>query len=144
MILVYSLLEENRDRLIAQLVNRVRSEDRIYHKLSRLELRESISALYDAYLDFLVSKNRNRLTVTLTYMVRSRLSQSFGLSAILKAALSFFPVFREFFEDRKAMAYLEPAIFEMIDLLIKIFEEQQQEPKPKKNLDFSKLMIYRG
>lgn len=144
MILVYSLLEENRDRLIAQLVNQVRNGDRVYHRLSRLELRESISALYDAYLDFLVSKNKARLSITLTYMVRSRISQSFGLSAILKAALSFFPVFREFFEDRKAMAYLEPAIFEMIDLLIKVFEQQQQEPKPQRNLDLSKMMIYRG
>ena len=41
------------------------------------------------------------------------------------------------------MAYAEPAIFQMIDRLIEIFEEQQLS-KPKKNIDLSKLMIYRG
>ncbi|MEI6806175.1 MAG: hypothetical protein WCK49_06670 [Myxococcaceae bacterium] len=143
MILVYSLLEENRDRLITQLVNHVRGEDRLYQKISRLELKESISALYDAYVDFLVSKNKAKLSITLTYIVRSRVSQSFGLSAILKAALCFLPVFRVFFDDHKAMAYAEPAIFQMIERLIEIFEEQQQS-KPKKNIDLSKLMIYRG
>ena len=143
MILVYSLLEENRDRLIAQLVNQVRSEDRVYHRLSRLELKESISALYDAYVDFLVSKNKSKLSITLTYMVRSRISQSFRLSAILKAAWCFLPVFRVFFQDHKAMAYLEPALFAMIERLIEIFEEQQQ-PKPKRQLDLSKLVIYRA
>jgi hypothetical protein len=143
MILVYSLLEENRDRLITQLVSQVRAEDRVYHRLSRLELRESISTLYDAYVDFLASKNKARLSISLTYIVRSRISQSFSLSAILKGALCFFPVFRNFFDDSKALDYLEKPLFEMIDLLIQIFEEQQQ-PRPKKNLDLSKLTVYRA
>lgn len=147
MILVYSLLEENRDRLIAQLVHQVRLESRLYTRISRVELKESISALYDAYLDFLVSKNKSKLCTTLTYMVRLRLSQSFSLSAILKAALCFMPVLRVFFQEaensKQAMAYLERPIFEMIELLIEIFEQQKQ-PKIPKTLDLSKLVIYRG
>lgn len=156
MILVYSLLEENRERLVNLLISEIRSQDRLYHRISRVELKDSVQAMFNAYLDFLVSRNKTKLSVALTYIVRSRLSQSFTLNAILKAALSLLPVLRLFLQEtvrsmpdqevdsyNRAMTYIEGPIFDLAGMLIEIFEEQQRH-SPRKSLDLSKMMIYRA
>lgn len=156
MILVYSLLEENRDRLISQLITEVRSQDRIYQRVSRAELKESISSLYDAFVEYLVYRNRVRISIALTYLVRSRLSQSFSIIAILKTPLCFISVLRVFLQEsfrrspeytsedyNKAMAYVEAPLFEIVGLISEIFE-QHQRTAPKKTGDSSRLIIYRA
>lgn len=150
MLLIYQLLSENRNFLVGQLVQQVRSESRLYHRISRLELKESMESMVDAYTDFLISKNKHKLKIILGYWVRVRLSQSFHLSAILKAALCFGPVLRIFLQKQEALDYdksmhmVEKAVFEMTDILIEIFEEQKTTHRPKRNLDLSKLTIFRG
>lgn len=151
MILVYSLLEENRDRLVALWVNQVRLESILYSRIPKMELKEIISTLYDAYLDFLVSKNKAKLLIALTYIVRLGVSRSFELNTILKIVFCLIPVLRVFLKEaenyHQAMDYLEKPIFGMIEFLIEIFRTQQEEAQPRKKINLShhaSWVIYRA
>src|SRR5688572_26411651 len=99
MLALYNVLVENRTRVINMVLNRVPRDVRAYNRVPRGELRESVEHLYDAYLDLLASQSDESLRHMFTYIARMRVAQSFRLSAILRALLSFNTIIRPILQE---------------------------------------------
>jgi len=89
MILLHHTLDKNRERIIVNLLRKIPKEIRSYARIPRHDLKESLEYLFDAYIDLLVSKNSSNLKRLFRYIAKTRFAQSFPLSAILQALLSF-------------------------------------------------------
>jgi len=150
-------MTENRDQLINQLVVELRSQSRIYHRISRVELKESLTAVFDAYSEFLISQNQTRLKISLKYWVIARMGQLLELKLLMKIVFALFSVLRKFSQKsyrdmpeqdavsfNKTMAGLENACQEMANLLIESFEEYQQHPKMERKSSLTRMDIFRA
>jgi hypothetical protein len=167
-ILLYKLLEENREQIIASLLTNIPREVRAYSRIPRAELRESIEQLYDAYLDLVVSGDNTQLKHLFKYISRIRSAQSFSLSTILRALLNFSPVIRLFLQEQmrnssgdgkvtfnRAMAKVERTTFESVATFTEVFQDYVQSRIDEHNeylhvqnkelgIDLSKLIIFRA
>ena len=168
MFFLYNLLEKNRERIILTLLKNVPKEVRAYARVPKSELKESIEHLYEAYTDLLVSGDSKNLQVIFKYVARARVAQSFKLSYILRAFLSFTPVMRAILQEdfrkingngraqfNQAMAQIEQTAFDATALFADVFQEYLQSQVDEHNqyiqlqnqklgIDLSKFILFRG
>ena len=168
MILLYSLLEKNNERIILTLLNKIPKEIRSYARIPRAELKNSLEYLFDAYLDLLITKDDMQLRRIFKYVARVRLAQSFTLGTILKAALSFTPVIRAILQEEyktmdgdgrqlfnRAMGQIEKTTTDLVVVFSEVFQEHikskvdehnQYLNEQNKNLgvDLSRFILFRA
>ena len=157
MILVYSLLTENRERIVNDLVQHLRSESRVYARFSRVELRETIKSLFDAYCEYLISGNQTKLRVVLGYWFKLGSGRSMDSAILIKAPFAILPVLREYLQvcyrsmseqDRatfnQAMKCIETSVSQLIGLCVEVLFEQQALPMLHRQPGMLRYAVLRG
>jgi hypothetical protein len=157
MILVYSLLTENKERLVNDLVQHLRGDSRLYARLSRVELREAMKSLFDAYCEYLISGNPLKLRVVLGYWFKLGSARSMDSAALIKAPFGILPVVRGYLQsayrdmseqDRtsfnQAMKCVESYVSQMMGLCVEILAEQQTLPVLNKQPGMLRYAVLRG
>ncbi len=157
MILVYSLLTENKERLVNDLVQHLRGESRLYARFSRVELRETMKSLFDAYCDYLISGNPAKLRVVLSYWFKLGSARSMEPATLIKAPFSILPIVREYLQtcyrnmseqDRvtfnQAMKFVEGSVSQVMGLCLDISTEQNALPALHKQAGMLRYAVLRG
>ncbi len=168
MILLYNLLEKNKERIILTLLHKIPKEIRPYARIPRPELKNSLEYLYDAYLDLLISGDNTQIRRIFKYVARVRLAQSFTLGTILRASLSFTPVIRVILQEEfkkingdgrqlfnRAMSQIEKTTSDSVVAFSEVFQEHikskvdehnQYLNEQNKNLgvDLSRFILFRA
>jgi hypothetical protein len=157
-ILLYETLLEKRPMVIAALQRRIPKEVRAYSRVSRVELRESIERHYDAFLDFLITGNDEKLKRLFGYVARVRDAQGFSMAVVLKALLCIMPVLRDILlQDKKteAISQLDQRLIVAAGLFVDAYTAHLQskvdqynaylnEQEQNLGVDLSKLILFRG
>ncbi len=168
MILLYSLLEKNKERIILTLLHRIPKEIRSYARIPRPELKSSLEHLFEAYLELLISKDDTQIRRIFKYVARVRLAQSFTLGTILKAALSFTPVIRALLQEEfkrmdgdgrqlfnRAMGQIEKTTSDSVVAFSEVFQEHIKskidehnqylnQQNKKLGVDLSRFILFRA
>jgi len=157
-ILLYETLLEKRAVVITALQRRIPKEVRAYSRVPRVELRESIERHYDAFLDFLITGNDEKLRRLFAYVARVRDAQGFSMSVVLKALLCFIPVLRDaLLQEQKtdAISQLDHRLIVAAGIFVDAYTDHLQskvdqynaylnEQEQSLGVDLSKLILFRG
>jgi hypothetical protein len=168
MIELYNFMEDNHDQLVATLLDRVPRQVQAYARVPRPELKQSIEHLLEAYTDLLVTGEDNSLRAFFKYLAKLRSSQSFQLSDVMRALLTFPGVIRTMLQEEfrdvsgdglslfnKAMDKVEMTAFDSICTFSDIFQEYLtsridehneylNEQNKQLGVDLSQFILFRG
>jgi hypothetical protein len=168
MMLLAYLLENARDGIEQRLLKAIPRVSRSYARVPRAELKESISFLWNGYLELLAQKKSVKLEAAFRIILRVRSSQGFSVSDMTLVLMTLPAILRQSLQDefRKTSSngreMFEEAMSEIEDCnaramaswskLIADYTDNESKKnlldlgnaRHRANLDSSKMIVFRG
>lgn len=168
-LILFSILEKYKPSLTASILNILPKHIKEYRRISRADLKKSVSHFLESFFDLLITSDQNNLNTWFKFVAKLRVSQSFPLSSILGGIIRSLPPIRRALEQElaphqneqnykkyeRALVHLEQGMISAMELFTKNYQEATEtQPIKYENvsdekatlfcLDFSKHVILKG
>ena len=161
---LYTVFQDHRDQLVAQLVKTVTKQAPDFAKLGKQRLKEDCEYLFDGTVDRICTGDEGGLRTFFGYLVR-RTSAGFEFAEAARAVLATTAVMRQFLQAayreqvigggrgayEEAMTAVEEGCNEAVIVLCDVFQHhvesrvaEHNEDGKKLGDDFNRLILFKG